>query len=88
MALALALAGSAAAPTLIRIKPGDTLSELALRHGTTVAALRELNNLPGTMIYAGRTLRIPEPARPTARRAPAPGSAWCTRPTSYAVATA
>lgn len=46
-------------PGWIRIKRGDTLSELALKYGTTVAALRELNDLPGNnLIIAGEWLRV------------------------------
>lgn len=41
------------------IKPGDTLSEIALAHGTTVEALRRANNLSGDRIVAGKTLVIP-----------------------------
>ena len=74
VALALGLTATAAAPGVIRIRRGDTLSELARRHGTTVAALRELNALGGnSIIVAGRTLRVPRvpvakpPARPAAR---------------------
>lgn len=51
---------SSAAGTVIRVKPGDTLSEIAKRYHTTVPALRELNDIPGNnMIYAGQSLRVP-----------------------------
>jgi soluble lytic murein transglycosylase-like protein len=53
----------AAAPGLltIRVERGDTLSELALRHRTTVAELVRLNALPGNgdVVYAGQALRVP-----------------------------
>lgn len=55
---------TAGAPSMIRIKPGDTLSELAATHHTTVAALQQANHLSGTMIYAGRLLTIPGSATP------------------------
>src|SRR3954463_4554471 len=43
------------------VKPGDTLSAIAARYHTTVAALVRLNSLPGSgdLIYAGSTLRLP-----------------------------
>jgi LysM repeat protein len=45
----------------ITIQPGDTLSAIALRYHTSVAALVRLNHLPGAgnLIYAGQTLRLP-----------------------------
>ena len=52
---------TAGAPSVIRIHRGDTLSELALQHHTTVAQLIALNHLPGNgMIYAGAMLRLPD----------------------------
>jgi LysM repeat protein len=44
-----------------KVKSGDTLSHIALRHGTTVSALVKLNHLPGNgnIIYAGEVLKIP-----------------------------
>lgn len=54
---------SAAAGNVVRVKRGDTLSEIARRYHTTVAALRELNNIPGSnIVYAGQTLRLPRNA--------------------------
>jgi N-acetylmuramoyl-L-alanine amidase len=51
---------TAGAPNVIRIHRGDTLSELAKRHHTTVAVLQALNRMGGsTTIYAGETLRVP-----------------------------
>lgn len=57
--LVLALLGLAAAPSVIPIRHGDTLWDLAHRYNTTVAALRQLNDLPGDTIYAGQTLLVP-----------------------------
>lgn len=64
------------------LRPGDTLSALALKHDTSVEALQKLNDLDrSTLIYAGDTLRIPvadgpaghEPTRdPSHRPEPAP----------------
>ena len=57
--VALALVTTAGAPSLITVRPGDTLWELARTHGTSERALRSLNDLPGNgTIYAGQTLRI------------------------------
>lgn len=60
-ALAVALTASASGGSTYRIKPGDTLSMIALRYHTTVSRLVALNNLPGDgdLIYAGETLRLP-----------------------------
>ena len=57
--LALAVVSTAGAPSVIRVRPGDTLWELARTHGTSESSLRSLNTLPGNgTIYAGQTLRI------------------------------
>ena len=51
------------APTYITytIQPGDTLSEIAERFGTTVSSLSALNGISDpNLIYAGNTLRIPQ----------------------------
>ncbi|MEN3358299.1 MAG: hypothetical protein V7637_2281 [Mycobacteriales bacterium] len=74
--LVLALVMTASAPGVIRIRPGDTLWEIAHRYGTTVTVLKRLNHLPGDLIYAGRPLLIPGP-----RAAPAAA----TRPVRYRV---
>lgn len=43
------------------IQPGDTLSKIAKRYGTTVSALTELNKIADPdKIYAGSTIRVPE----------------------------
>ena len=43
-----------------RVRPGETLSGIARRYGTTVEALRRANNLGSrSMIKAGATLRLP-----------------------------
>ena len=45
----------------VRIRPGDTLSTIAERHGTDVRTLRALNNLrPREHIRAGGTLKVPK----------------------------
>lgn len=42
----------------ITIKSGQTLSEIAKKHGTTVAKLRKLNGIKGSNIRAGKKLRV------------------------------
>jgi len=55
------------------VKSGDTLSEIAQRHGTTVRALRTANNLSGDLIQVGQKLVIPGgDAAPDADAVPAP----------------
>jgi N-acetylmuramoyl-L-alanine amidase len=57
--LALAVVSTAGAPSLITVQRGDTLWDLARKHGTSVSALQSLNGLPGNgMIYAGQTLKV------------------------------
>ena len=41
------------------VKPGDNLTHIAARFGTTVDAIVRVNNLPSTVIYAGQALIIP-----------------------------
>ena len=50
--------GGGAEPS-ITIESGDSLSSIALRHGTSVEALKELNGLDGDTLSAGATLRLP-----------------------------
>ena len=55
------VSGGAANGTLFyRIAPGDTMGEIALKYGTTVAKLMALNPhiKDPNMIYAGDTIRI------------------------------
>lgn len=42
----------------ITVKSGQTLSEIAKKHGTTVKKLQRLNGLKGTNIRAGKKLRV------------------------------
>lgn len=45
----------------IVVKPGDTLAKIARCYGTTVADLRQLNNLgTATVLRAGQTLTVPD----------------------------
>ena len=41
------------------IKPGDSLSRIASRHGTSVAVLKRLNGMSSDKIFAGKTLKLP-----------------------------
>ena len=50
------------------VQPGDTLSEIAARYGTTYQTLAGLNGITDPdRIYAGQTIRIPEDSGSTAR---------------------
>jgi len=40
------------------VQPGDTLSELAVRYRTTVAAIKRLNNLGTDTIWVGQKLKV------------------------------
>lgn len=44
--------------TLYTVKSGDTLSEIAKKHGTTTEALRKLNNLKNDRINVGQKLKL------------------------------
>jgi LysM repeat protein len=49
------------------VQPGDTLSAIAARDGTTVAELASLNSLnPDGILYAGSTVALPAPGYATA----------------------
>ena len=58
--LAVAVTASTSGGPTYRVKPGDTLSDIAARFHTSVAALVRLNDLPGkgNLIYAGTYLRV------------------------------
>ena len=58
----LAATANAAAARTYRVRPGDSLSAIAIAHGTTVGALARLNGLsPSSVLLAGATLRLPGP---------------------------
>ncbi|MDH3219296.1 MAG: LysM peptidoglycan-binding domain-containing protein [Gammaproteobacteria bacterium] len=42
-----------------RIKNGETLSHISRKYGSSVALIREVNNIRGTQIRAGRHLMVP-----------------------------
>jgi LysM repeat protein len=43
------------------VKAGDTLGSIALTHGTSVAAIKQVNQLPSDVIRIGQLLQIPAP---------------------------
>lgn len=47
-----------------RIKPGDSLAQIARKFDTQVAVLQEANAIHGSQIQAGDTLRIPSDGQP------------------------
>lgn len=49
----------------ITVRPGDTLWDLARRHGTTVDGLRSANGLAGSDLQPGMKLSLPDEADPT-----------------------
>ncbi len=60
-ATAAAGAPAIAAATTYIVRPGDTLSEIAVRHGTSVQALVKANNLQNAnLIRVGQLLQIPD----------------------------
>ncbi|MFW5883732.1 MAG: LysM peptidoglycan-binding domain-containing protein [Verrucomicrobiota bacterium] len=72
--------------TTYQVQPGDTLSGLARRFGTSIAAIKDANGMTSDMIRVGQELDIPtsgsEPtsAAPTRRTAPTPSPAARTAP--------
>lgn len=62
--------------TTYTVQPGDNLFRIALRYGTTVAAIQQANNWYTTLIYVGQVLIIPTgsvpPPGPTATPPPPP----------------
>jgi LysM repeat protein len=54
------------------VQEGDTLLDIAIRHGIAVETLRQLNGLQNDRLDVGQTLQIPLPT-PTATLTPTPG---------------
>ena len=42
-----------------KVKTGDSLYQIALKHGVSVSELKQTNGLKSDMIYVGQTLKIP-----------------------------
>lgn len=42
-----------------RVSRGDTLGKIAQRHGVSVSSIKSANNIKGSTIVAGQTIRIP-----------------------------
>lgn len=42
----------------VAVSEGQTLSEIAEKHGTTVSKLRKLNGIKGSTIRAGKKIRV------------------------------
>jgi LysM repeat protein len=61
VAVAVVVTASASGGGRYTVRPGDTLSAIAARYHTSVAALVRLNHLPGNgnLILAGSSLRLP-----------------------------
>jgi hypothetical protein len=49
-----------AKPTVVKVKPGDTLYGLSKRYGVSVASIKSANGLKGDTIVDGKPLRIPK----------------------------
>jgi LysM repeat protein len=72
-------------PVVYVSEPGDTLSDIANRFGTTAQAIMELNGLTDTLIYSGTELRIPAGEQPVSSpAAPAPTEAVAPPPAEEA----
>jgi LysM repeat protein len=74
-----ATAGKAAAPrsratattTTYRVRAGDTLSTIAARHRTTIAAIARASGISSrSLIYPGQVLRLPGTAKPARSAVP------------------
>ncbi len=63
--------GGGAEPS-ITVETGESLSEIALRHGTSVGALMSLNDLESDLLNAGETLLLP----PASASGASPGMLW------------
>jgi murein DD-endopeptidase MepM/ murein hydrolase activator NlpD len=61
--IALVVLGHASAQDIV-VRPGDTLWELARRHGTTIDELRTTNSLVGDALRPGMVLALPGGATP------------------------
>ena len=56
------------------VKSGDTLSRIAVQYGTTVSAIKTLNNLRSDLIYVGQKLKVTSTTGSGGSSAPNSGS--------------
>lgn len=56
--------GTPPATVSYTVRPGDTLTRLALNYNTTVQAIISANSLTGSWLYVGQVLRIPSSVPP------------------------
>ena len=68
------------------VAAGDSLASIARRHNTTVAELRQLNDIEGSLIRLGQELRVPGQAKRGVRLLVGqsrgrPGHGWLHQPT-------
>lgn len=85
-------APAVAGPTVTYVvKNGDSLSVIAYKHGSTVSAIRDANNLKGDRITVGQKLKVPgakkTPAADTEAKKPAATAAKTEPPKKPAVET-
>ena len=64
--LATTVSPVAAQDTTYVVQQGDTLLKIAVKFGTSVAALKLTNGLISDLIFAGQTLKIPTTTTPVA----------------------
>ena len=57
-----------------KVRQGDTLSQIARSHGSSVAALRQTNSLEGNLINVGQTLMVPQGSSAPLAAAPTPAA--------------
>ena len=55
---------------LYTVKSGDTLTKIAQAHGTTIKAIRALNQLTSDQLIVGKTLKLPEPSATSSNTPP------------------
>jgi murein DD-endopeptidase MepM/ murein hydrolase activator NlpD len=72
--------------TAVTVKPGESVSQIARRHGVPVSAVEQANNLgPNGAIYPGQRLVIPQYKQASAPAAVAPKPVAAHRPIQPAV---
>ena len=86
-----ALLGPAAQadPGIVRVRDGDTLEAIALRHGTSIEAIAELNGLADpNVLQVGQLLKLPSSRRSAASSVPAATTAFAGAATTATAAPA